>query len=329
MPEAEFKYDVAISFLVQDINLATALYQKLMPGLKVFFFPRNQEDLAGTNGLESMRQPFLVESRLNVVLYRERWGNTPWTGVEAVAIQESCLQNSFSNIFMFVVEPTNVVPKWLPTTHVYFNYGEFSLDDAVGAIKGRVVERGGHYQPMTPARRAELLEAENEFRRQRSMIDTPQGAEKVLDQVSALFEALQEHCAEIDGRLGGQIRYGMDFRRWQIFPTFTVTDGFVTLNVTWEPMPYEDGINRNGLYVGEFNGALAIPGEAQKMYFYKPERLKVTKYEPDLSRALEYGWKVVKSEEFISTPVLASNCAIRFLDLVEKRRNGGIKPLGR
>ena len=40
-------YDVAISFLYQDVDLAQAIYEELSKGLKVFFYPRNQEELAG------------------------------------------------------------------------------------------------------------------------------------------------------------------------------------------------------------------------------------------------------------------------------------------
>jgi hypothetical protein len=53
-----FECDVAISFLMQDVGLASAINDKLSEGLKVFFFPRKQEELAGTNGMESMRKPF-------------------------------------------------------------------------------------------------------------------------------------------------------------------------------------------------------------------------------------------------------------------------------
>jgi hypothetical protein len=52
------KYDVPISFLTQDIGLATAFHDKLKEGLEVFFFPRKQEDLADTDGMESMREIF-------------------------------------------------------------------------------------------------------------------------------------------------------------------------------------------------------------------------------------------------------------------------------
>lgn len=46
MSAENLRYDVAISFLYQDLNLAKALYDELSSGLEVFFFPRNQEDLA-------------------------------------------------------------------------------------------------------------------------------------------------------------------------------------------------------------------------------------------------------------------------------------------
>ena len=80
------KYDVAISLLSRDEPVGAALHDRLSEGLEVFFYPRKQEDLAGTDGEESMRKPFLDDSRVVVVLYREGWGKTPWTGVEQTAI---------------------------------------------------------------------------------------------------------------------------------------------------------------------------------------------------------------------------------------------------
>lgn len=73
-PAAEQVFDVAISFLVADEKIASTIKSKLA-GLNVFFYPHNQEELIGTNGLESMRAPFL-SARVNVVLCRERYGTT-------------------------------------------------------------------------------------------------------------------------------------------------------------------------------------------------------------------------------------------------------------
>jgi hypothetical protein len=92
------QYDVAISFLSEDQTTAAAIYGKLSEGLKVFFFPRNQEELAGTDGLESMRTPFCDDSRVVVVLYREKWGKTPWTRVEETAIKEACFKSGWEQL---------------------------------------------------------------------------------------------------------------------------------------------------------------------------------------------------------------------------------------
>jgi hypothetical protein len=65
------QFDVAISLLSKDEPIAAALYQRLSEGFNVFFYPRNQEELAGSDGLESTREPFFSDSRVMLVLYRD------------------------------------------------------------------------------------------------------------------------------------------------------------------------------------------------------------------------------------------------------------------
>ena len=159
----------------------------------MFFFPHTQEELAGTDGLESMREPFL-NSRINVVLYRELWGNTPWTGVEAAAVKDFCLKTHYRSLFFFVVESTDALPKWLPDTHIRFNYAEFTLDEAVGAIKLRVQEQGGHYEPMTPVRKAKLLREEERYQFERYQLKSQGSIERILGSVEALLNAIKGQC---------------------------------------------------------------------------------------------------------------------------------------
>src|SRR5882757_7344584 len=144
------KYDVAISFLSQDMPTATELADNLGTGLKVFFYPRNQEELAGTDGLESMRRPFVDECRITVVLYRERWGKTPWTGVEEAAIKDGCLKHGWKRLFFMSLDDTSALPVWIPETHIGFSLKNFPIDQAAGAIKARVQEFGGVIAPLTP-----------------------------------------------------------------------------------------------------------------------------------------------------------------------------------
>ena len=81
------KYDVAISFLARDQGTVGAIAESLTETLKVFYFPRAQEALAGTDGLEFMRIPFVSGSRLTVVFFREPWGETEWTRLEELSDQ--------------------------------------------------------------------------------------------------------------------------------------------------------------------------------------------------------------------------------------------------
>jgi hypothetical protein len=136
-------FDVAISFLVRDEPTAKAIAERLEgAGLKVFFFPHRQEELAGTNGMETMRAPFL-EARVNVVLFRKTWGEAPWTRVEDGAISERCFKGGWGSLMFVVMEKTSQLPKWLPGTHIRFNFTDYGIDQLVGAIKVRVQDQGG------------------------------------------------------------------------------------------------------------------------------------------------------------------------------------------
>ncbi len=137
-PAVEQVFDVAISFLVADEKTASAIKSKLSD-LNVFFYPHNQEELIGTNGLESMRAPFL-SARVNVVLYRERCGKTPWTGVELAAIQDSCLKTAYRSLLFVQLDKRDSKPDWLPDTHIRCVLGDFTVDQLVGAIKNKVQE---------------------------------------------------------------------------------------------------------------------------------------------------------------------------------------------
>jgi hypothetical protein len=124
-------------------------------------------NLAGTDGLESMRTPFFEESRIVVVLYREPWGETPWTRVEQTAIKDSCLEYGWQQFFFLMLDKTSPPPKWLPHTHVRFNYADFGLEQAIGAIKARVKECGGVTTPLTALKRAELAKKEKNTSKRR------------------------------------------------------------------------------------------------------------------------------------------------------------------
>src|SRR3977135_1846030 len=99
-------YDVAVSFLSADEALAVKLDQDLSETLSVFVYSKRQEELAGTDGLESFRQTFLSQSRLIVVLYRDGWGKTRWTSVEELAIKERVFNGHWKSLLFVMLDET-------------------------------------------------------------------------------------------------------------------------------------------------------------------------------------------------------------------------------
>jgi hypothetical protein len=318
------KYDVAISFLSKDEKTAAAIYQKLIEGLQVFFFPRSQEALAGTDGLESMRKPFFDDSRVMVVLYREPWGQTPWTGIEETAIKEACLAHGWNRLFFVVLDRASAIPIWLPQNHVRFNYADYGLEQAVGAIKARVQENGGQNLPLTPMRRAEILKDEELFRRDKSRMSSDKGIETIVNGVAELFRQIEKHCADINAEGFLQLRCGAEFRIGSAIQQCSITDGRVGLSVAWYQQ-YSNLLDGSSLIIREYSGGLILPAEASlRMYVDKPRQLRETRYSPDLSLTREYGWRQGNANEFLSSVTLAERCVIRLLDLADKHARGKI-----
>jgi hypothetical protein len=267
------QYDVAISFLSRDEATAAAIYRKLTEGMQVFFFPRNQEALAGTDGLESMRKPFFDDSRVMVVLYREPWGKTPWTGIEETAIKDSCLVHGWSRLFFIVLDRESAIPIWLPQTHVRFNYADYGLEQAVGAIKARVQENGGQNLPLTPMKRAEIFREAERFRRDKSRMSSEAGIEAILNSVSELFREIERHCAEINAEGHLRIRSGTSFKEGNALQSCSMTDHHVGLSVVWRQQ-CSNLLDNSALIVREYSGGLIFPDElGQRMYPDQPRQL--------------------------------------------------------
>src|SRR5438046_2362851 len=146
-------YDIAISFLSDDEPHALKLQHELSENLKIFVYSKRQEQLAGTDGLETLRQAFFSQSRLLVVLYRDKWGKTPWTRVEETAIKEHALNEGWKSVLFVMLDERSTPPRWLPETLIRLNYRQFG-PALVGAIKMRAAELGSELKTETAVEKA-------------------------------------------------------------------------------------------------------------------------------------------------------------------------------
>ena len=321
-PAPEPVYDVAISFLVADEKTASAIKTRLA-GLNVFFYPHNQEDLIGTNGLESMRAPFL-SARVNVVLYRERYGKTPWTGVELAAIQDSCLKTRFRSLLFVQLDKKDAKPDWLPDTHIRCALGDFTIDQLVGAIKNKVQELGGViHRPdaMSEAERvkreAEYIEDRDAMMRDRAWIEGT-----VHHSLRETFKKVEELVAQANKDHGFTI-----VCRANGYQSCIMRSGFVSLGCGWK-QPISNNVGTDPTYgdcylrVAEFSGALLLPGE-KGLVMHEPRVLKEHRIKVGVTENRELVWLDGKEKQ-IEPEGLADHIVMILMDLISRANQGSV-----
>lgn len=190
----EFKYDLAISFLFQDENLAKEIEVEISKYAKVFFFPKKQKEVAARDGVDIFSEVFLKEARVNLVLYRQRWGKTNWTRVEESAIKQRTFFDSEEratnkwNELIFVNLDKSEVPSWVPPLYVYLDYSSYGFMELIGVIKRRIEELGGLLEEEGYLDVAKRLQAEQALHKEleqyinseKALLDARKEAEQVL-----------------------------------------------------------------------------------------------------------------------------------------------------
>jgi hypothetical protein len=312
---SEPNFDVAISFLSADEPTAKSLYEQVSAGLSVFFFPRNQEDLAGTDGLGSMRAPFLA-SRLNVVLYRERWGHTEWTRVEETAIKDACFKHGWHRLFFIVLDDAKNFPAWLPETHIRFHLRDYSLAEAVGAIKLRVQEQGGRFAPQDAQARARSMQHRLSYEEDKARLFSNQRwiMETVRPTVARILADAAQRVKAIAAEHRWQIQAGADQTKC------VITNGPVSVLATWR----QEFINVLGdLFVVEYNGRVLLPDERGRVTLEPPDELRSRRFLPELSQSRELCW-IEESDQHrhYSHADLADQVVQLFLGLFERAERG-------
>lgn len=151
----DYSYDVAFSFLAEDERHALAIKEKLSPALNVFLYNELQDELAGADGLVQLSNVFRHDARIIVVLYRENWGATVWTGVEQTAITDRGITQGWD--FVLVISLDSGKPRWLPETKLFYLFERFGAEMAAGAIEERVRQAGGDPREESAVERAVRL----------------------------------------------------------------------------------------------------------------------------------------------------------------------------
>ena len=244
-------YDVAVSFLSQDEALAVKLHEDLSETLSVFVYSKRQEELAGTDGLESFRQTFLSQSRLIVVLYRDGWGKTRWTSVEELAIKERAFNGKWKSLLFVMLDEQSTPPDWLPETHIRLNHAQYGHAALIGAIKMRAEELGSVLRPATAVEKARRLESIELARITREQVLFERGTSALHEQCKRLRQDLDEKIDEIASTLTTvRLEHGADPQG------YIIRTERVSLNFYLYPT---SPVTESRIVVQEFDGSLILP----------------------------------------------------------------------
>jgi hypothetical protein len=294
--EPDKKYDVAISFLADDEPLAKKLGAAL-PGLEVFIYSKHQEQLAGTDGLESFREVFRHRACVVVVLHRPRWGQTRWTKVEEIAIKEFCLDGGWPRL-MFVVLEKGELPRWLPETNIRFDYDAFGFDELVGAVKARCLEAGLVVRPPSAVELAKAAAEDERFQAETEYLirNSPGPLRETAD---ALFSSVEQRMGEIERDAGMASHRGSTGD--QYVAAFSPDGPSLQLLRNWTM-----GIERRAAVVYRlWRGRQPTPAEWARGFVQIEAPEEIRKGDLNLTRAPGLGWCWKNAGRVMSTETAA------------------------
>lgn len=282
----EYKYDVAISFLEEDEQIAIEIADRLgdRVGVDVFVYSKRQNDLVGKDGLEAFSGLFGEQSRVVVILHRDGWGQTPWTRVEENAIKNRGFDQGWDFLLLIRLDKS-AIPKWLPKTRIWFAFDQYGINGAASAIETVVQQEGGDVRADTAVDFAGRIARGMNFERERvSWYSSERGIADAISEPKALLEELAKLATEIQEKhsaLGLAIEAAAD--------SVVVRSAGYSLVLGWSRGNIINTLSGSYLFAKLFSGSIS-----ERPYFFPekdPKEIAVTRYDPDIDRTLAPGWR--------------------------------------
>jgi hypothetical protein len=197
---SDYKYEVAFSFLQDDEQLALEIANRIRDRVSVgvFVYSERQEQLVGTDGVDSFSKVFGEESRIAVVLHREGWGQTKWTRVEENAIRARGFEQGHEFVLLVKLDSASA-PVWLPPTRIYLGFDRYGIDGVASVIEARVQAAGGVVHAESIANYAARISHDLNFEnKRRQFLSSETGVEIARSEVVALFGELKRLAEQVN-----------------------------------------------------------------------------------------------------------------------------------
>lgn len=198
----EYKYDLAISLLDEDAQLAWEIVKSLGNEEKVFFYKKDVDELVFKDGANVFGDVFSEQSRFVLVLFRENYGKSDWTGLEYSIIRDRYKRTIKDDNcpILFCKLDDSKTPNWLSDTYIYHKLD--GLDDLVALLRKKITDHGGIMYPRTSEERLQLkikerdYEKSFEYKSYSSLELAEEARANAADLRDKLFQKLKSNASE-------------------------------------------------------------------------------------------------------------------------------------
>lgn len=312
MSSASFKYDVAFSFASEDEALATDFNDLLQDQYATFLYSKKQEVLAGTDGEETFGTVFEKEARFVVILFRPKWGTTPWTRIEATAIRNRAFEEGYDFTLFIPTDGTASLPSWVPKNRLFFGLARWGLKGAASVIEARIRDAGALPRVESPLDQALRLKRKIDFDAERKQVlNSADGVSLASVAVEKLIADLAARAQDIGEKAGLKVVIKQD-RLW-----IDICAGQGCLGITWN-LRYSNSLDESYLDIGFWEGT---PPRLGRMYFRgdKPRRFHNDRYAFEMGPGRAFGW-AGRDEVFLPEGQMADHMLKLLLNLTHERQ---------
>jgi len=189
-----YKYEVAFSYMKEDEEAVREMNDQFAGQFETFIYTERQRVLGGTDGTESFPRVFGKEARIVVIMYREKWGDTPWTRVEEQAIKERAFDEGQD--FIVLVNLDKGKPRWYTGTRIRVLLKQYGIIEAAAIIRQRVEDAGGQVHEESALDLAERnrleLQRQQEFTQYYKSSKAVADANKELQDLLSKYETMMK-----------------------------------------------------------------------------------------------------------------------------------------
>ena len=305
MAEAEFTYDVAISFLAKDEHVANEINDMLSPRFRTFLYSKQQEALAGRDGDAVFRQVFLKQARTVLVLYRTGWGETPFTQIEQEAIRDRAHRTNWRFSLFVALEDNPTMPEFLSERKLYYGLPRFGIAGVAGAVESLVVEAGGEARPETVADVAARADRELRFLADRAnYFRTEAGVQAADNEFAFITEAIVIAAHQITETRGNLPLKATGIRTVSGEPCAYVTGPFRSLSVVWH-REYANDLKHSYIDVCVWKGAAPmVPG----IHLKEARRLMQVRYSFGVDRTMALHTRALDNDRLLTRGEFVDKC---------------------